>query len=336
MTSASDGSARRPVALAAAARDRRAGTGRGRRGGDRHRPVWRRGESRRRRVVDNASATSLATVKRQSLSQQTQVSGTLGYAGSSSIRVPSGTAPSAVQQASQQVASAEAMLASGLRDAGHRHAGARRPPGDAGGGAREGGGGLCGRGRRGSRLRRGLACKRRQLAGARSSCSSDVQAVSSAQQNATGAAAKLTRRPLTGLLGRKTARERAVQFVHGAFLGRALRPGSTFTALPSVGEIIGRGQSLYEIDGQPVLLLYGSSPPTRAFVAGMSPGPRRGRAEREPRRARLRARSRGRRIHHRHRGGDSRAAVRARRLGDRRAARWDRSCSSPGRCASRA
>ncbi|MGA7704324.1 MAG: hypothetical protein WB998_05450, partial [Solirubrobacteraceae bacterium] len=62
-------------------------------------------------VLDNASATSLATVKRQSLSQQTQVSGTLGYAGSSSIRVPSGTAPSAVQQASGQVASAEAMLA---------------------------------------------------------------------------------------------------------------------------------------------------------------------------------------------------------------------------------
>ncbi|MGA2163521.1 MAG: hypothetical protein ABSH36_03535 [Solirubrobacteraceae bacterium] len=37
-------------------------------------------------VADNASAISLTAVKQQSLSQQTQVSGTLGYAGSSSIR----------------------------------------------------------------------------------------------------------------------------------------------------------------------------------------------------------------------------------------------------------
>ena len=63
-------------------------------------------------VGDNATATSLARVTRRPLSSQTQVSGTLGYAGSSSIRVPSGTAPSAVQQASQQVTSAETMLAS--------------------------------------------------------------------------------------------------------------------------------------------------------------------------------------------------------------------------------
>jgi len=61
-------------------------------------------------VGDNATATSLATVTRKSLSSQTQVSGTLGYAGSSSIRVPSGTAPSAVSQAEQSVTNAEGML----------------------------------------------------------------------------------------------------------------------------------------------------------------------------------------------------------------------------------
>src|SRR5580700_11062935 len=61
-------------------------------------------------VGDNATATSLATVTRRSLSSQTQVSGTLGFAGSSSVRVPSGTAPSMVTQAQQSVANAEAML----------------------------------------------------------------------------------------------------------------------------------------------------------------------------------------------------------------------------------
>jgi hypothetical protein len=58
-------------------------------------------------VGDNATATSLTTVTLRSLSSQTQVSGTLGYAGPSSIRVPSGTAPSAVSQAQQSVTNAE-------------------------------------------------------------------------------------------------------------------------------------------------------------------------------------------------------------------------------------
>jgi peptidoglycan hydrolase-like protein with peptidoglycan-binding domain len=39
-----------------------------------------------------------------------------------------------------------------------------------------------------------------------------------------------------------------------------------------VGQVLTRGQSLYEISGQPVVLLYGSVLPTRAFIAGMSAG----------------------------------------------------------------
>jgi Putative peptidoglycan binding domain len=48
--------------------------------------------------------------------------------------------------------------------------------------------------------------------------------------------------------------------------------GSVYTELPAVGKIVKRGETLYEIDGQPVVLLYGSVPPWRAFAAGMSPG----------------------------------------------------------------
>jgi hypothetical protein len=226
-------------------------------------------------AADNASATSLATVRRQSLSQQTQVSGTLGYAGTSSIRVPSGTAPSAVQQADQQVTSAETMLATARATltsdaqalAGHQAtlaaarakeqvdcageasaeaaaagsspAGEESPSGDGGGG----------------------------------SCASDVQAVSSAQENATGAAAKLTgdRSQVSSAEKQLASAESSLSTSRSsaALYGQS----STFTALPSVGQIIGRGQSLYGIGGQPVLLLYGSVAPTRAFVAGMSSGP---------------------------------------------------------------
>ena len=175
-------------------------------------------------VVDNASAVSLATVKRQSLSQQTQVSGTLGYAGSSSIRVPSGTAPTAVQQSSQQVTSAETMLASARATLASDTQALAVHQATLDGGAREGAGRLRGRGRRGSGIRQLLARKRKQLAEWWRERVLERRAgrlcgpAERHQHRREG-----HRRPLPGLLGRKTARERAVQLVHGALLGRALR-----------------------------------------------------------------------------------------------------------------
>jgi hypothetical protein len=221
-------------------------------------------------LADNASATSLTTVKRQSLSQQTQVSGTLGYAGSSSIRVPSGTAPSAVQQAGQLLTSAETMLATARATLGadtqaladHQAtlaaARAKERVDCAGDSAAEAAAASSSPGSEGASGAGG------------SSCSSDVQAVSAAQQNAT--AAKVTgdraqvssaeKQLATAQSNLSTARSSA------ALYGQ----GSTYTALPSAGQIIVRGQSVYQIGGQPVLLLYGSVAPTRAFVAGMTPG----------------------------------------------------------------
>ena len=58
-------------------------------------------------VADNAAAIALTTVKRQDLSQQTQVSATLGYADASTGSVPSGAAPADPKQAQQSVASAQ-------------------------------------------------------------------------------------------------------------------------------------------------------------------------------------------------------------------------------------
>jgi peptidoglycan hydrolase-like protein with peptidoglycan-binding domain len=60
---------------------------------------------------DNATATRLATIRRQDLSSQTQVSATLGYARASAIAVPAGTAAADVRQAEQAAASARASVA---------------------------------------------------------------------------------------------------------------------------------------------------------------------------------------------------------------------------------
>jgi multidrug efflux pump subunit AcrA (membrane-fusion protein) len=224
-------------------------------------------------VLDNASATSLAIVRRQSLSQQTQVNGTLGYAGSSSIRVSSGTAPSAVQQASQQVAGAEAILATASSTlaadtqalANHQAtlaaARAKEAVDCAGTGAAEA-----------VSANASPASENNSSGAGGSSCASDMQTVSSAQQTTAGATDKLTAdRSQVSSAAKQLASARSRLSI--ARSSAALyEQGSTFTALPSVGQIVARGQSLYEIGGQPVLLLYGATRATRAFIVGMSPG----------------------------------------------------------------
>jgi peptidoglycan hydrolase-like protein with peptidoglycan-binding domain len=44
----------------------------------------------------------------------------------------------------------------------------------------------------------------------------------------------------------------------------------TITVLPAVGEVVRQGQVLYEVDGAPVVLLYGSTPAYRALAQGAS------------------------------------------------------------------
>ncbi|MGH2865438.1 MAG: peptidoglycan-binding protein, partial [Solirubrobacteraceae bacterium] len=103
-------------------------------------------------------------------------------------------------------------------------------------------------------------------------CASDVQAVSTAQQNVTSAAAKVSgdRSQVSSAEKQLASAQSSLSTARSA--AALYGQSSTFTALPSVGQIVRRGQSVYEISGQPVLLLYGSVAPTRAFLAGMSPG----------------------------------------------------------------
>jgi hypothetical protein len=44
----------------------------------------------------------------------------------------------------------------------------------------------------------------------------------------------------------------------------------TITSLPAVGQVISQGQILYEVDGAPVVLLYGSTPAYRTLAEGSS------------------------------------------------------------------
>ena len=121
--------------------------------------------------ADNAFATGVARSRSGSLSSQTQVSATLGYAGASTIVVPAGTAPSSLQQAQQAVATDAGTLQSAQADARlATRADAGPGAGGAGGRAGEGGGRLprqptppqpSRRGLGGRRLGRDAVCERR-------------------------------------------------------------------------------------------------------------------------------------------------------------------------------
>jgi peptidoglycan hydrolase-like protein with peptidoglycan-binding domain len=50
-------------------------------------------------------------------------------------------------------------------------------------------------------------------------------------------------------------------------------PAGIVTGLPAPGRVLRRGQVLYRLSGQPVLLLYGPVPAWRSFGPGITPGP---------------------------------------------------------------
>jgi hypothetical protein len=228
-------------------------------------------------VSDNETPTSLATITRRALSSQTQVNATLGYAGASSVRVPAGTPPSALQQAEQAVASGQGMLQTaraslaadsetlaGLQatvtaarekesvdcagDTSAESASAGASPSNEGspdGSSGDEGSGLC---------------------------ATDVQAVASDVQGSSGDTTKVDgdRASISAAEKALASSEAALSATRASAV--AYGQASTFTMLPAVGQVIARGQALFQASGQPVVLLYGSVVPSRAFAAGISSG----------------------------------------------------------------
>lgn len=76
-----------------------------------------------------------------------------------------------------------------------------------------------------------------------------------------------TQTPVSGTLGYAGSWTVSVPSVS------AYGSAAIYTKLPSGGDVVSRGQRLYGIDGEAVVLLYGSTPAWRVFRSGMSSGP---------------------------------------------------------------
>ncbi|MDX6579606.1 MAG: hypothetical protein QOJ47_1155 [Gaiellales bacterium] len=222
-------------------------------------------------VVDNAYPTGVASVSRQSLSSQTHVSATLGFADPSTINEPGGTAPSDVAAARQAVVAdgdgvkaAQAALATDAGALSQQRASlaaatAKQAVDCAGANAAESASAPAGAATGGSGSSSGA-------------CAGDVQAVSAGDQGLSAASAKVTgdQSLLSSARQKLAADQSSLSAAESS--SASYGQSSTFTTLPAVGQVVRRGQSLYAVESAPVILLYGAVAPWRAVTAGMSPG----------------------------------------------------------------
>ena len=225
-------------------------------------------------IAEHADATGIYTVARQDLSSQTQVAATLGYAGSYTVAAPSGASAQEVTQAQQTVTqdqqslSADTQFESDKSTADDQAITAAQTDVNTGQ----------------STLSSDQATETQACAGSGASspaCSSDAQKVNGDQTQLTQADQQLAGARSSATLDHdqnqaKVASDQTKlqgdQATLASLQATAVNPATTYTWLPAVGEIINEDQPVYSLTNQPVPLLYGSVPASRAFNLGMSDG----------------------------------------------------------------
>ena len=223
----------------------------------------------------STASTSTAKVVRTDLASTTQVGGSIAYDGAYTVLNPAGASAQAVTQAEQAVASARAALSTDAVSSGDTKSANAQSIDQANAAVNTAQ----------ATLSSDQAKQTSDCAGAGASspaCSSDGQKVSQDeaqlnQQQAALGTAKLNATRATHQDQSKTAADTTAlanaEHALSVVMNSAANPGTTYTALPTLGQIVTQGQQLYAIDGKPVTLMYGSTTMWRDFQPGMSDGP---------------------------------------------------------------
>jgi multidrug efflux pump subunit AcrA (membrane-fusion protein) len=225
-------------------------------------------------VAESTDPTGTYTVTRQDLSSATQVSATLGYAGSYTIAVASGTSAQAVAQDQETVTEdKETLSADEQTEAEATSADNQTISADQANVTTDQ-----------STLSADQATEAQDCAGpgaSGSACSQQEQKVNSDQTVLTQADQQLASAQSTATLDddqdqAKVAADQTKLAGDQATLTSEevteVNPGTIYTSLPQVGAVIQEDQSLYSLSNEPVPLLYGAIPAYRAFYVGMSDG----------------------------------------------------------------
>jgi hypothetical protein len=225
-------------------------------------------------VTDNADATGIYTVARGDLSSQTQVSATIGYQGSYSIPVPSGASTEEVAQARQTVAEDQQTLSADEQtESDMSSAGAQGIAADQSDVTTDQ-----------ATLSSDQATENQDCTGSgvsSAACSQAEQKVSADQTQVTQAQQLSTTVQSTAILDRDQNQAKVLadqtkltgdQATLASFQATELNPGTAYTSLPQVGDVIKEDQPVYSVNNEAVPLLYGSLPDYRAFSDGISDG----------------------------------------------------------------
>jgi hypothetical protein len=220
-------------------------------------------------------STSTERVLRTDLAATENVSGSIGYDGSYTVVNPAGTSAQAVKQAQQALAQAQSALAADGTAATDTTAANTQSIAEA----------KAALAATQSSLSVDQAKQTTDCAGAAASspaCQQDGQKVTQDQAQILQQAGLLAGARLAAVRSShqdqaKLATDNAaVQNAQAALTDAqrtAANPGTAFTWLPAAGQVVGRNQPLYAIDGKPVPLLFGTTAMWRDFELGMDDGP---------------------------------------------------------------
>src|ERR1700728_1414064 len=225
-------------------------------------------------VADNGDGTGIYTVARQDLSEQTEVSATLGYVGSYTIADPLGASAQDIAQAQQTVTEDQQTLSADEQyETDQSAANNQASAADQANVTTDQ-----------SKLSSARAAESQACAGSAASgsaCSEDQQKVSQDQATLAQAQQQLAAAQSTATLDHDQNQAKvqadqtklqADQATLASLHGTEVNPGTAYTWLPAVGDIIKQDQPVCSISNEPVPLLYGSIPAYRVFYVGMSDG----------------------------------------------------------------
>lgn len=221
-----------------------------------------------------AGAVATARVVRTTLSTKVQVGGSIGFEGSYSIAAPAGSSPQQVAQAEQAVTQDGQSLSADEQAASDTTVSDDEALAAAQGSVDTDQSNL-----QADQAKATADCAGRGASGG--ACSQDAQKVSQdqaqlsqADQQLAAAQASATRDHDQNQAKVESDQEKlaADEATLATLREDAVGSGTTYTALPAVGQIIRQNQPVYALSNQPVPLLYGSITAYRAFYAGMADG----------------------------------------------------------------
>jgi hypothetical protein len=222
----------------------------------------------------SSGSAATAAVVRTNLATTVQVGGSIGYAGSYSVIIPSGASATQVAQAQQQLTQAQQALVNDETMNSYTATADDQALTNAQNGVNAASATLSA-----DEAKEAQACAGR---GASSpACSQDTQKVSQDQQQVNQAKQQLASAQLnadrdhTQAQSKIQSDDNQIQQAQSNLTnleGTEATSGGTYTWLPKVGDIIKEDQPVYSVSNQPVPLLYGSVAAYRAFYVGMSDG----------------------------------------------------------------